>query len=116
MIKTALMLERGFILPNYDFKYPNENIPFDDWGLKVAARQQPWPFGKRWASVNGFGFGGTNGHVVVSIQSPFSRQEMPCADHFVVVVDDKGPTRAKDNERRSRHPNLRAPVHPIRKR
>lgn len=60
------MLERGFILPNYDFKYPNESIPFDEWGLKVATRQQPWPFGKRWASVNGFGFGGTNGHVVVS--------------------------------------------------
>lgn len=54
------MLERGFILPNYDFKMPNENIPFDAWGLKVATRQQPWPFGKRWASVNGFGFGGTS--------------------------------------------------------
>jgi acyl transferase domain-containing protein len=59
------MLERGFILPNYDFKHPNENIPFEKWGLKVPIRQQPWPFGKRWASVNGFGFGGTNGHVVV---------------------------------------------------
>ena len=69
VIKTALMLERGFILPNYDFKYPNENIPFYEWSLKVAARQQPWPFGKRWASVNGFGFGGTNGHVVVSVLS-----------------------------------------------
>lgn len=66
VIKTALMLERGFVLPNYDFKYPNENIPFEKWGLKVATRQQPWPIGKRWASVNGFGFGGTNGHVVVS--------------------------------------------------
>lgn len=71
MIKTALMLERGFILPNYDFKYPNKNIPFDEWGLKVATRQQPWPFGKRWASVNGFGFGGTNGHIVVSIPGLF---------------------------------------------
>lgn len=66
VIKTALMLERGFVLPNYDFRYPNENIPFEKWGLKVATRQQPWPIGKRWASVNGFGFGGTNGHVVVS--------------------------------------------------
>lgn len=35
VIKTALMLERGFILPNYDFKKPNENIPFAKWGLKV---------------------------------------------------------------------------------
>jgi acyl transferase domain-containing protein len=61
-----MMLERNFILPNYDFKQPNEKIPFDEWGFKVPVRQQPWPLGKRWASVNGFGFGGTNGHVVVS--------------------------------------------------
>jgi acyl transferase domain-containing protein len=65
VIKTAMMLERSFILPNYDFEQPNEQIPFEQWGLKVPTRQQPWPLGKRWASVNGFGFGGTNGHVVV---------------------------------------------------
>ena len=36
VIKATLMLERGFILPNYDFKKPNENIPFDKWHLKVS--------------------------------------------------------------------------------
>ena len=35
VIKTALSLERGFILPNYDFKKPNEKIPFKEWNLKV---------------------------------------------------------------------------------
>jgi len=30
-----MMLERGFILPNYDFKKPNEKIPFSKWNLKV---------------------------------------------------------------------------------
>ncbi|KAL1648273.1 Type I Iterative PKS [Didymella pomorum] len=95
VIKTALMLERGFILPNYDFKFPNENIPFDDWGLKVAARQQPWPFGKRWASVNGFGFGGTNGHVVMT-KGPLERKTMKeevdtqtCERLFVMTANDK---------------------------
>ncbi|KAH6042747.1 hypothetical protein HBI54_128330 [Parastagonospora nodorum] len=75
IIKTALMLERGFILPNYDFKQPNEKIPFDEWGLKVPVRQQPWPFGKKWASVNGFGFGGTNAHVVMT-RGPLERKTM----------------------------------------
>ncbi|KAH7349024.1 hypothetical protein BKA66DRAFT_563574 [Pyrenochaeta sp. MPI-SDFR-AT-0127] len=75
VIKTALMLERGFVVPNYDFKQPNEAIPFDDWGLKVPIRQQPWPFGKRWASVNGFGFGGTNAHVVMT-KGPLERKIM----------------------------------------
>lgn len=35
VIKSALMLERGFILPNYDFKHPNEKIPFKAWHMKV---------------------------------------------------------------------------------
>jgi hypothetical protein len=30
-----MMLERGFILPNYDFKKPNDKIPFSKWHLKV---------------------------------------------------------------------------------
>lgn len=75
VIKTALMLERGFILPNYDFKHPNEKIPFDEWGLKVPTNQRPWPIGKRWASVNGFGFGGTNAHVVLT-KGPLDRKTM----------------------------------------
>lgn len=35
VIKAAMMLERGFILPNFDFKKPNEKIPFAKWNLKV---------------------------------------------------------------------------------
>lgn len=69
------MLERGFILPNYDFQHPNEKIPFEEWGIKVVTRQQPWPFGKRWASVNGFGFGGTNAHVIMT-KGPLDRKTM----------------------------------------
>ncbi|KAF8850340.1 BcPKS8, polyketide synthase [Acephala macrosclerotiorum] len=65
VIKTALMLERGFILPNYDFKKPNEAIPFSKWNLKVPISQRPWPRDKRFASVNNFGFGGTNAHLVL---------------------------------------------------
>jgi acyl transferase domain-containing protein len=37
VIKAAMMLERGFILPNYDFKTPNEKIPFSKWHLKVCS-------------------------------------------------------------------------------
>lgn len=37
IIKTAMMLERGFILPNYDFKKPNDKIPFSKWHLKVSS-------------------------------------------------------------------------------
>lgn len=36
VIKAALMLERGFILPNYDFKIPNPKIPWKEWNMKVS--------------------------------------------------------------------------------
>jgi acyl transferase domain-containing protein len=31
-----MMLERGFILPNINFKVPNEKIPFTEWNMKVG--------------------------------------------------------------------------------
>ncbi|KAJ0119969.1 beta-ketoacyl synthase domain-containing protein [Diaporthe amygdali] len=74
VIKAVMMLERGFLLPNHDFKEPNEKIPWKEWNLKVLKRQQPWPKAKKYISVNNFGFGGTNAHVVLgkapSIQKP----------------------------------------------
>ncbi|KAK7729681.1 Type I Iterative PKS [Diaporthe eres] len=74
VIKAVMMLERGFLLPNHDFKEPNEKIPWKEWNLKVLKRQQPWPKSKKYISVNNFGFGGTNAHVVLgkapSIQKP----------------------------------------------
>ncbi|KAI0132887.1 polyketide synthase [Xylariales sp. AK1849] len=65
VIKTALMLEKGFILPNINFKRPNEAIPLAEWNMKVPKTQIPWPRKKRLASINNFGFGGTNCHVVL---------------------------------------------------
>ncbi|KAJ5291777.1 hypothetical protein N7478_001028 [Penicillium angulare] len=65
VIKTALMLERGFVLPNCNFDEPNEEIPMDKWNMKVPKKLVPWPRGKTFASVNNFGFGGSNAHVVL---------------------------------------------------
>jgi len=41
VIKSAMMLERGFILPNYDFKKPNDKIPFSKWNMKVISMIVP---------------------------------------------------------------------------
>ncbi|KAJ5091765.1 hypothetical protein NUU61_006635 [Penicillium alfredii] len=65
VIKTSLMLERGFVLPNCNFEKANNEIPLDKWNMKVPKKLQPWPRGKPYASVNNFGFGGTNAHVVL---------------------------------------------------
>lgn len=71
-----MMLERGFLLPNHDFKEPNEKIPWKEWNLKVLKRQQPWPKSKKYISVNNFGFGGTNAHVVLG-KAPSTQKPQP---------------------------------------
>ncbi|KAL3421917.1 Lovastatin diketide synthase LovF 16 [Phlyctema vagabunda] len=94
VIKASMMLERGFILPNYDFKKPNEKIPFAKWNLKVPISQRPWPRPKRFASVNNFGFGGTNSHVVLE-RAPFMKENEPddsssqARKLFVLSANDK---------------------------
>lgn len=70
VIKAALMLEKGFIVPNYKFEKVNESIPLADWNLKVATTQRPWPRGKKYISINNFGFGGTNAHAVMERAPP----------------------------------------------
>jgi acyl transferase domain-containing protein len=35
VIKTALMLERGFVLPNCNYQKTNEEIPMEQWNMKV---------------------------------------------------------------------------------
>ncbi|KAI9640185.1 hypothetical protein NHQ30_011422 [Ciborinia camelliae] len=76
VIKSAMMLEKGFILPNHDFKTPNHKIPFAEWKMKIPTTQRPWPRGKRYVSVNNFGFGGTNAHTVLE-RAPQIQKSLP---------------------------------------
>ncbi|KAJ5747242.1 uncharacterized protein N7511_008938 [Penicillium nucicola] len=65
IIKGAMMLDRGLILPNAEFRKPNPNIPMDEWNMKVLTTTRPWPPRKKYLSVSNYGFGGTNAHVVL---------------------------------------------------
>ena len=67
LIKAVLSLQREGIPPHLHFQSMNPHI---DWGgLRVEVPQQwkPWPRGERprLAGVSGFGFSGTNAHVIV---------------------------------------------------
>ncbi|KAF8241412.1 hypothetical protein K440DRAFT_656775 [Wilcoxina mikolae CBS 423.85] len=66
LIKTILVLEKGLIPPNIWFENPNPKIPLDQWNITFPLELTPWPTdGVRRASVNSFGFGGSNAHVVL---------------------------------------------------
>ncbi|KAL4904000.1 thiolase-like protein [Aspergillus multicolor] len=64
LIKAVLALENETILPNIHFNTPNPEISWTD--LRVPTKALPWP-SERAArvSVNSFGIGGSNVHVIV---------------------------------------------------
>ncbi|KAK4105143.1 polyketide synthase 3 [Parathielavia hyrcaniae] len=63
LIKAVLMLEHSFIPPQANFEKPNPDIPLDSWNIRVNAKGQRQNL--RRISVNSFGYGGTNAHVIV---------------------------------------------------
>ncbi|KAE8422418.1 putative polyketide synthase [Aspergillus pseudocaelatus] len=66
VIKAVLSLEHGIIPPNVHFEKPNPEISFQENGLVVPVEPMDWPAGRRRrVSVNAFGIGGTNAHVIL---------------------------------------------------
>lgn len=67
---------RKFRLPNGISRY-NQDLSLYWFGIsynvQVPVSQRPWPRPKRFASVNNFGFGGTNAHVVLE-KAPFVKK------------------------------------------
>ncbi|OTA89815.1 hypothetical protein M434DRAFT_398366 [Hypoxylon sp. CO27-5] len=72
VIKCVLALEKGKIPPNINFKTPNPKIPFEKYKLHVPTQVESWPSGRaERASVNGFGIGGVNAHVILESSRQF---------------------------------------------
>ena len=71
LIKTALSVYHGEILPNADFETINPNIPLHRLNFEIARECRPWEATiRRRAVVNSFGFGGTNASAVVEEAPP----------------------------------------------
>ncbi|KAI0376971.1 putative polyketide synthase [Hypomontagnella monticulosa] len=66
VIKTILVLERGIIPPIAGLQELNSDIDAEFFNLEFPRTPMVWPCqGLRRASVNSFGFGGTNAHVIL---------------------------------------------------
>ncbi|PNY20705.1 Polyketide synthase [Tolypocladium capitatum] len=66
LIKAILSLESGTIFGNPTFITPNPKIDFKGQKIFATRTSMPWPAGARKrASVNSFGYGGSNAHVVL---------------------------------------------------
>ncbi|KAK4227024.1 putative polyketide synthase [Podospora fimiseda] len=67
IIKVALALEKEQIPPSINFKKPNDKLHLEDWKLKIPTTLESWPVkeGICRASINNFGYGGSNAHVIM---------------------------------------------------
>ncbi|QSE95512.1 type I polyketide synthase [Rhodococcus pseudokoreensis] len=67
LIKVVLSMREDTLPPTLNFAGPNPYIAFDKAHLQVIPEGAAWPryTGTAVAGVSGFGFGGTNAHVVV---------------------------------------------------
>lgn len=68
LAKVVLAIEHDTLPASLGFDAPNPYIDFDGQHLEVVTDAREWPeySGTKIAGVSGFGFGGTNAHVVVS--------------------------------------------------
>ncbi|WP_280269766.1 polyketide synthase Pks13 [Nocardia wallacei] len=72
LAKTIMALQHNVIPPNIGFAGPNPYIPFEQAHLKVVDEPTEFPrySGRATIGVSGFGFGGTNAHVVIQEYVP----------------------------------------------
>lgn|GEM_PF-2324409 len=74
LLKAILCLSHKKIPANLHFETPNPAIPFDDMCLNVPTELIEWPTDNKtkYVGVNGFGYGGTNAHIILS-EAPIDR-------------------------------------------
>lgn len=70
VIKVALAMHHRKIPAHLNFETPNPEIDLDELQLRIPTQTLPWDVSAtRIAGINGFGYGGANGHVILE-QAP----------------------------------------------
>ncbi|KAI8944740.1 polyketide synthase PksD [Xylaria longipes] len=66
IVKCIMVLERGIIPPNALIEKVNPKINAKSYHIQIPTSSLPWPTdGLRRVSVNSFGLGGSNGHIIM---------------------------------------------------
>ncbi|WP_297850485.1 polyketide synthase Pks13 [uncultured Corynebacterium sp.] len=92
MIKVLEGLTHNTVPPTANFTEGNKFIDFDATKIEVVEDPREWPeySGRRIAGVSGFGFGGTNAHIVVSDFDP-SEYDVPAREPSAGLIDPANP-------------------------
>ena len=94
LIKVVLAMQNRTLPPSLNFSAPNHFIDFDAEHLEVVEDPREWPAysGHMLAGVSGFGFGGTNAHVVVAEWDPADYPSLQAGGHTAQLADPEDPT------------------------
>ncbi|MFN8607673.1 MAG: type I polyketide synthase [Vulcanimicrobiota bacterium] len=111
LIKTCLVAAHRRIPSNLHFEQPNPNVPFERFQLEIPTAISPLPEGERLLGVNSFGFGGTNGHVVLA--TPPERTKIPATNRSPQLLCLSARSEAALKELISRYQQLEAPLEEI---
>ncbi|GAA4520927.1 hypothetical protein GCM10023191_098530 [Actinoallomurus oryzae] len=105
VIKTILAMRHEMIPANLHFREPNPHVAWSAMNVEVVAAPTPWPAGggRRIAGVSGFGFTGTNAHLVLAApaEDPGGREpgaDAPDGPHLITLSapDAEGLARLSD--------------------
>ncbi len=71
LLKVLMMMQRRMFVPtSKTFLVPNPEIDFDSCPMQVQTTCEPYPDRLVTVGINSFGFGGANGHCIVSEYRP----------------------------------------------
>ncbi|KAK7906576.1 hypothetical protein PG985_016313 [Apiospora marii] len=78
ILKVAKALEVGKIPPTYGVVNLNPKLILKEANVKIATQVEDWPRDLRRGSINSFGYGGANAHVIVeSLESYLGQHVVP---------------------------------------
>ncbi|RYP74841.1 hypothetical protein DL771_002762 [Monosporascus sp. 5C6A] len=93
VLKAILILEKGVIPPVALFEKLNPAIDGEALRVQVPSQCIPWPStGTRRVSVNSFGFGGSNTHVILEDALHFLKNRGLRGHHCTTAVSAAAPT------------------------
>ncbi|KAK1689375.1 beta-ketoacyl synthase domain-containing protein [Colletotrichum godetiae] len=77
LLKAILILKHGAIPPNIDFIKPKPTLHLEERKIKIATEMVPLPesTGPHRVSVNSFGYGGTNAHVILEAPTSYEKPD-----------------------------------------
>jgi acyl transferase domain-containing protein len=86
VFKAITCLEHGMLVPTYGVDRVNPKLKLSDWNLALPSQTMKWPEkGQRRVSINSFGFGGANAHVILDDACHYLAERRLVGNHSTIV-------------------------------